>query len=354
MSEQTHETAPWSGPGQASAADDEHRNWEAPHACRTGVAKIIDNSGEGLYVITEQRRGAAGDAWQDATAGLGHVSAAAIDYDCRDGGAVDQIVPFAEHRGIGGDILLLIDVGSEGQKVKVSLNDTTTDVLINKLVGDDGTGDNVKISFLEQDDGGTETLKAVIAKSDIPPGGDKKVAVVPDDTGDYLGEQVKTFAGDSTYIGVTLEVDGSEEEAKLQAKVAKSDIEEVAGEQTGFDRIITHTIKIAGGVTTGEYTIDETDLRGKLLIHSSWAIDVALGGNNWDEGTLGDYTPGCHDVDASPSSDVDLNFLAGSTVKLIVDANDGKLKWYWWTHVDDRYATCIVRVHDSIPDHTAS
>lgn len=354
MSQHTHDAGLSSRPGQARVSADEQHNAEAPYACRTGVAEITANSGGGAYTITEQRREGGGSSWQDAPAKLGHVSAAAIDYAGRTTGTVGQIVPFAEHRCTGGDILLLIDVGSEGQKVKISANDTSIGPLVDKLVGDDGTGSNVKVTFQELNDGGSETLKAVIAKSDIPAGPDQKVAVVSGDTGDYLGSQVKTFAGDSTDIGVTLEVDGSGESAKLQAKVAKSDIEAVTGGQTGFDRIITHTIKIEGNVATDDYTIDETDLRGKLLIHSSWAIDSSLGGNDWHAGTQAGHTPGCHDVESSPSSDVDLNFLAGSTLKLVVDANDGKLKWYWWTSVSDRYATCVVRVHNSIPDHTAS
>jgi len=336
------------------AAVDEQRNWDAPSACRTGVARITVNSGAGDYTITEQRRNTTGDTWQDAPSQLGYVAAAAIDLDGRSSGVVGQIVPFVEHRGRGGEIVLLIDVGSDGRMVKISANDTTSGLLADKIVGDDGTGSNVKISFQEQGDGGNETLKAVIAKSDIPTGTDQLVAVVSGDSGDYLGNQVKTFAGDSTHIGVTLEVDGAGEAAKLQAKVAKSDIESIASGEMGFDQIITHTIKIEADVSDGEYTIDTTDLRGKLLLHESWAIDAALGGNNWSDGTLDTDTPGCHDVESSPSGDVDLNFLAASTIKLIVDANDGKLKWTWWTHASDRYATCVVRVHNSIPDYTAS
>ncbi len=341
-------------PAQARAAADEQRNWDAPTACRAGVAKITVNSGSGEYTITEQRRNATSEDWQDATEQLGYVTAAAIDVDSRSSGVVGQIVPFIEHRGTGGEIVLLTDVGSEGQKVKISVNDTTPGLLVDKIVGDDGTGSNVKVSLQEQNDGGNETLKIVVAKSDIPTDPDEKVAVVSGDSGDYLGNQVKTFAGDGTHVGVTLEVDGAGEAAKLQAKVAKSDIESLASAQIGFDQVITHTIKINANVSDGEYTIDTTDLRGKLLLHESWAIDAALGGNNWDPGTQGTATPGCHDVESSPSADVDLNFLAASTIKLIVDANDGKLKWYWWTHASDRYATCVVRVHNSIPDYTAS
>jgi len=354
VSEPIHESDSSSVLAQTRAALDEQRTWDAPGACRTGVAKITANSGWGDYTVTEQRRRTTSGVWQDATEQLGYVDAEALDLNGLAIGYVGQVLPFAEHRAAGGEILLLIDVVGGGRRVKISANDTTGGHLGDKLVGDDGMGSNVKISFEEQGDGGNETIKAVIAKSDIPGSTDQRVAVVSGDSGDYLGNQVKTFAGDSTHVGVTLEVDGTGEAAKLQAKVAKSDIEAVASVETGFDQIITHTIKIDASTAAGEYTIDSADLRGKLLLHSSWAIATALGGNTWDGGTQGTTSPECWDVESSPSADVDLNYLAASTIKLIIDANDGKLKWTWWTHASDRYATCIIRVHNSIPDYTAS
>ena len=345
---------------QARAATDEHRSPDAPHACRTGVAKITANAGTGTYTVTEQRRDAVAGTWGDAPGQLGHVSAAAIDFDGRSGGTVGQIVPFAEHRGAGGAILLLIDVGSEGQKVKVSANDAATGLLIDKLVGDDGTGSNVKITFQELSDGGSETLKAVIAKADLPACActDQLVAVASGDSGDYLGNQVKTFAGDSTDIGVTLEVDGAGEAAKLQAKVAKSDIASVASAETGFDTIITHSIKIPSGTSAGSVKISDDVLLSKLIVHSAYGNDSSSAFCDWPGcDDLKTTQPICHNVGASLSSDDQLQWDLTSTgsLGLKIASADGKLYWTWsQDNIHDQYGFCEVKVRSGSLDHTAS
>ena len=64
--------------------------------------------------------------------------------------------------------------------------------------------------------------------------------------------------------------------------------------------------------------------------------------------------PSCTDIESAPSADVELNTMLDSTVSLVVDKDDGKLKWTWWPAYVDRHATCIVRIHNTIPNDTAS
>jgi len=54
-----------------------------------------------------------------------------------------------------------------GGKVRVSSDDQLADYLADKLVGDDGTGDNLKVELQELNDGGDEDLKIVVTKSDV-------------------------------------------------------------------------------------------------------------------------------------------------------------------------------------------
>ncbi len=360
MSQYAHKCTPSSAPARVPAAIDEQRCPDAPYACRTGVARITANDGGGAYTVTEQRRDADEETWTDASAPLGHVEAEAIDLAGRTRGIVGQIVPFAEHRGAGGEILLLIDVGSEGWMVKISANDAATGLLVDKLVGDDGTGDNLKVSFQEVDDGGTETLKAVIAKADLPACTctDQLVAVVSGDSGDYLGNQVKTFAGDSTDIGVTLEVDGSGEAAKLQAKVSKSDIASVASAQTGHETIITHSIKIPAGTSAGSAKVSDDVLLSKLILHSAYGTEATSPYCDWQGGDdLKTLQPVCHNVGASLSSDdvLQWDLTPTGSLGLKIASADGKLYWTWnQDNTHDQHGFCEVKVRSGTVDHTAS
>ena len=294
MSQYTHHTESSSDDAPARAVADEQRSWDAPHACRTGVAKITANSGAGAYTVTEQRRDAVSGTWADAPVQLGHVLAAAIDVDARAEGTVGQIVPFAEHRGAGGTMLLLIDVGSEGWKVKVSANDTTAGLLADKLVGDDGTGSNVKVTLTEQTDGGNETLKVVIAKSDLAPG----------------------YA------------------------------------------TITHSIRIVAGTAAGSHKISDDDLRGKLILHSAFGNDSSSMYADWPGcAALKTTQPICHVVGNPPAFDDQLQWGLTATggLGLKVESTDGKLYWTWsQDNSYDQYGFCEVKVRSGTVDTTAN
>ncbi len=150
------------------AAVEEPRSPVGDFACRSGVAKIISNDGDGFYTVTEQRRDLGADQWLDASENLGYVEQTAFDFAANATGQVDQLVQFRQQRGLGGQIELLIGVGDNDGLLLVSDDDTTRGYLGDKLVGDDGTGDNVKVSLVEQNDGGDETLKIQILKADMP------------------------------------------------------------------------------------------------------------------------------------------------------------------------------------------
>ena len=183
-----------------SAALDEPRDAGAHFIWRTGIAKITSANGS-VYSITEQRRDPDSGLWSDAVEPLGYVTASAFEFRDRSTGQVDSLVRFWEQRQLGGELELLIDLATDfDERVKVSQNDTTERYLVQKLVGDDGTGDNLKVTLVEQNDGGDETLKIQIAREDIASGGLEKAVChrisIPDgsssgtttiDSGDWRG-----------------------------------------------------------------------------------------------------------------------------------------------------------------------
>ena len=121
---------------------DEQRHTSPPGAYRSGLAGIVSDEGDGSYTITERRWDSDAQQWQDVFAPMGHVSASARDYRDRPSGLVGQLVRFWQQRDLGGEVKLFIDVG---ELVKVSANDSTPANLADKLVGDDGTGDNITL-----------------------------------------------------------------------------------------------------------------------------------------------------------------------------------------------------------------
>jgi len=94
----------------ALAALEEQQGAGPGFVSRSGVAKIVTNTEEGAYTVTEQRRNTADDGWEDAVSPLGYVDAVARDYLDRAFGTVGQRVRFWEHRRKAGSLDLLIDV----------------------------------------------------------------------------------------------------------------------------------------------------------------------------------------------------------------------------------------------------
>jgi len=53
------------------------------------------------------------------------------------------------------------------ERLKVSDNDTLAEYLEEKLIGDDGTGTNLKVTLTPQNEGGVEQLKIIVEKTDV-------------------------------------------------------------------------------------------------------------------------------------------------------------------------------------------
>ncbi|HUS91421.1 MAG TPA: hypothetical protein VM695_06195 [Phycisphaerae bacterium] len=94
--------------GRATGVRDEPvRVIEVP---RRGLARIAGNEGDGEYTIHELWWDPAVAEWVLATAPLGLRDAEARDYMGHSAGGAGQVVPFWEHRGLGGEVRLFIDV----------------------------------------------------------------------------------------------------------------------------------------------------------------------------------------------------------------------------------------------------
>ena len=76
---------------------------------RSGIAKIITNTGDGDYTITEQWSN--GTAFVNATAGAGLSAVVATDFRQRDHGIAGQSVRFWQTRTTSDEICTLVDVG---------------------------------------------------------------------------------------------------------------------------------------------------------------------------------------------------------------------------------------------------
>lgn len=281
------------------AALDEHRSPDESFICRCGVAKIVSNDNDGEYTITEQRHDPGGDQWVDAVEPLGYVEAGARDYNDRDTGQADDIVHFWEQRGIGGALEVLIDVGSAGGKVMVSSNDTTADYLKEKLLGDDGTGDNIKITLTEQNNGGDETLKIVIDKDDIPSDGG------------------------------------------------------------GIDKFICYRIKIPNGSSSGTYTFSSSDWRGRLLF--CWLQSIYSNSESTEQWGGGSTSAMCRFFGGlwagNGGNDSTLVTSSGGNPSVRIAASTGRLYWSWGANStgNDLYGVCMVQasVAKTSNDYTA-
>lgn len=261
---------------------DEHRQTALPGSSRASLARIVSNDDEGTYTITEQRWDPDGEQWLDAFAPLGHVDAEARDYRDRPSGEVDQMVRFWERRDLGGEMTLLLDVG---EQVKVSSNDASPGHLVDKLVGDDGTGDNVKITLTEEDDGEDETLKIEISKGDIP-------------------------------------------------------------DNSGIEVSICHRISIPDGSSSGTVTISTADWRGHLMtcrlqvIYSDTPGSVQWGGGATSG--LSRYFGGSYS-----GSDKSLVYATGGKPAVVLEGGTGKLYWSWDENDSglDLHAICVIQAN---------
>jgi len=248
-----------------------------PSGMRHGVAKIVANVGAGVYTITEQWR-TAGGANQNAVSPPGRVGITAREINALATGSANDIVRFWEAPKIDGTIETLMDIG-----------------------GVPGIGD------------------------------DKYVSVVAGDSPDYLGEQVKTYATDSSFVGVVLESDGAGEAAKLQGKIPLGDL--AGGYNT--DYVGMNTLKVEAGALmdpadTFERTIVDANLKGAVIfyfVHGRAVNEAAV--NVWDTyfGNSTTVALRCHVIDPSLSADLVLGVVNTSAIECVIDAADGKLKW---------------------------
>ena len=77
---------------------------------RSGIARIDSNEGDGAYKVTELWWDPDEGDWVAGHGPLGLEQASAVDYMNTACGVVGQIVRFWEHRGLGGQVVLLVDV----------------------------------------------------------------------------------------------------------------------------------------------------------------------------------------------------------------------------------------------------
>jgi hypothetical protein len=264
------------------------------YSSRAGVARIAVNHGDGSYTIVEQRHDPGAGAWVDVACELGHRLTVGIDYQGRQTGSVGRRVPFWEHRGLGGAVVPLIDVTGEGM-VKVSANDAGLAPLVDKLVGDDGEGENLKVSLVEQDDGSDETLKIVIRKEDLT----------------------------------------------VSAGIATA---------------MLHRIRIPDGADAGSFVFSTEDHRGRLLLCALQALySDTPGGEQWGGGATSGLTRFFGATwDTAP--DRTLVGTSGSSLVVKIQPGSGYLLWSWADNDSgmDLHGICLIQatsVHTA-PDYT--
>lgn len=270
---------------------DEQRQTVPPGISRASLARIVSNEDYGAYTITEQRWDPAGEQWQDAFTPLGYVGANARDYRDRSSGEVDQLVRFWERRDLGGEMTLLLDVG---ERLKVSANDSSPGDLADKLVGDDGAGNNIKVSLTELNDGADEKLKIEIAKDDIP-------------------------------------------------------------SNSGIEVNVCHRIRIPDGSSSGTYTFSTADWRGRVLTCRLQVVyDNSPNSVQWGGGATSGLTR--YFGSAYSGSNRSLVYVTGGKPAVVIEGGTGHLFWSWDVNNSglDLNAICVIQANGTktSPDYT--
>jgi len=110
------------------------------------IGKITAVVGSGVYTITQQRRNAAGNAWEDVPAAAGVIGGSVTDINANTDGSVDDLIAFWRAHGLAGNSIYACDIATlsasagSDKYVEVSADDTTPGNLITKLVGTAGAG----------------------------------------------------------------------------------------------------------------------------------------------------------------------------------------------------------------------
>lgn len=124
-----------------------------------------------------------------------------------------------------------------------------------------------------------------------------------------------------------------------------------AEELTGYTDLPAHYVKFEISAATEEVTINETiDFRGKLVTAWGWATDAALGIE--DIAWAKDQTPEGWKIAAAPAADVILLSFLGGDLDLIVDKDDGALKWTYNQRAQETHGFARVGVRSGTPDVT--
>ena len=78
------------------------------------VGKITYTFGDGTYTFTQQRRNAAGNAWEAVPANAGVVDGTVTDINGSTDGSVDDLVQFWLAHGLAGNSIYACDVSEGG------------------------------------------------------------------------------------------------------------------------------------------------------------------------------------------------------------------------------------------------